>query len=341
MADRTPGAFAYFIDGQGVWFINENDSKLIIRSDPPEVEVSPGNVYPTTGSITVDEKTPLLANRPQVPTKAVTLTGIQPTLPTPRQVDPLKKAVTLAGQAPTLNHTVLPTADGLSITEQSVARWTGLWFESDKITVTQGVLKTPLVGAFNFASEKPDVASPPPGSSTRIPKKKSVTLAGAAPLAVVNHVTSPPTGLPQIPRRDASINIKANLVYVHPYEYPQRGQIGITGYAPDLIGEGQVGVIIEGPFNYGTIIRNENATTDVPKNYQIDDRTGFKVKVKKPLMEEYTGVLTRPESFDKRSEQEFLRSKPERHRGAMRPEPVGNERFVEDEYPDGVTQDDL
>jgi hypothetical protein len=332
MADRTPGKFAYFIDGKGVWFINENDSKLIIRSDAPTAEVSPGNVYPTTGSITVDEQTPLLPNRPEVPTKAVTLAGIRPTLPTPRQADPLKKAVTLAGQAPTLNHTVLPTPDSLNITEKTVARWTGLWFESDKITVTQGVLKTPLVGAFSLDSEKPDVSSPPPGSSTRIPKKKSVTLAGKAPLASLNHVIVPAVG---------GTVLQGRFAFTDDLIYPNKDTLGITGYAPDVIGKGQVGVIIEGPFEYGTFIRNKTATTDVPKNYQIDDRTGFKVKVKRPLVEEYTGVLTRPESLDKRSEQEFLRSKKEQRRGAMRPEPVGNERMIDEEYPNGVTPDDL
>jgi hypothetical protein len=42
-----------------------------------------------------------------------------------------------------------------------------------------------------------------------------------------------------------------------------------------------------------------------------------------------------------RSEQEFLRSKKEQRRGAMRPEPVGNERMIDEEYPNGVTPDDL
>ena len=92
----------------------------------------------------------------------------------------------------------------------------------------------------------------------------------------------------------------------------------------------------------GTPITNPWATTDVPVNYQIDDRTGFKIKVKHPMVREYTGHYVRPESLDKRSEQEFARSKrKERQKGPLRPEPVNNERFIEDEYPNGVDSEDL
>ncbi len=176
----------------------------------------------------------------------------------------------------------------------------------------------------------------------------SIGFAGYAPLALIqappNIVAAPSTGSLGFTGYESGLLVESGelatasmsltgqsltATQTHPI-YPFFDQLQITGYAPTIRID-----------NFGTMIHNLNAVTDVESNYQIDDRTGFKIKVKDPMMKEYTGHLVRPESLDIRSEQEYLRSKPERHRGPVRPEPVGSERWVEDEYPDGVDPDDL
>ena len=80
---------------------------------------------------------------------------------------------------------------------------------------------------------------------------------------------------------------------------PTLGSVALTGAAPvgqvddpTLTSLGSVAFTGAAPTprvaHSGLSITNPNATTNVPVNYQIDDRTGFKVKVKDPMVEEYT-----------------------------------------------------
>ena len=82
-----------------------------------------------------------------------------------------------------------------------------------------------------------------------------------------------------------------------------------------------------------TEITNTNATTDVPTNYEICERTGFRVKPG-TLVKEWDGVMVRPESYEPRHPQDFVRSRPEAQRGSVRPEQT--DQFIDDLYPSGV-----
>ncbi len=329
MAD--PGRFQYVLDGKAVGFINSDDNKIIIRSDAPTVEIDlSGVTYPTTGSLSLSGKTPKRIGFAAPGTASLSLAGTVPVFAQPITVS--LGTLAFSGKVPTLGASALPTTASITITEQTVERMTGLKLDAFAPTTVVAEVELPLVGSLSFASEKPDVSSSSATQITKVPKKKSVVLSGKAPLAAVSNVTLPTTD---------TLTIQGRLTNIYPVEFPSTGAAAMTGYVPDVIGEGQVGVIIEGPFEYGTFIRNTTATTDVPVNYQIDDRTGFKIKIKDPFVQDYTGAYTRPESADKRSEQEFLRSKSEHYKGPQRPEPVGDETYVEDLYPNGVSADDL
>jgi hypothetical protein len=68
-------------------------------------------------------------------------------------------------------------------------------------------------------------------------------------------------------------------------------------------------------------IQNANASEDTVSRYNIDMKSGFRVKPG-ALVEEYNGILTRPESFDIRHPQEFVRPLAEELTGPLRPEPT-------------------
>jgi hypothetical protein len=66
-------------------------------------------------------------------------------------------------------------------------------------------------------------------------------------------------------------------------------------------------------------IQNANATEDTVSRYNICQRTGFKVKPHQ-LVEEWSGALVRPDSFEFRSDQDFIRPLAESLVGPIRPE---------------------
>jgi hypothetical protein len=65
---------------------------------------------------------------------------------------------------------------------------------------------------------------------------------------------------------------------------------------------------------------NSNSETDSGGRYNICQRTGFKV-LPGELLQEWNGLLVRPESFEARHPQDFVRSKAERQTGPQNPEP--------------------
>lgn len=67
-------------------------------------------------------------------------------------------------------------------------------------------------------------------------------------------------------------------------------------------------------------ITNSTATEAPPNNYNVCMRSGFRVKPD-TLIEDAYGSLVRPESYDHRHLQEFIRPLAEEIRGPKRPEP--------------------
>ena len=83
---------------------------------------------------------------------------------------------------------------------------------------------------------------------------------------------------------------------------------------------------------------NSDATTNVPINFEICERSGFRVKPG-TLIKEWNGVMVRPELWEARHPQDFVRSKPDRLKGSVRPEQ--KDRFIEDLFPNDVQPSDL
>jgi hypothetical protein len=82
-----------------------------------------------------------------------------------------------------------------------------------------------------------------------------------------------------------------------------------------------------------------NPNADVfPSNYEICDRTGFKLERGK-LVAEWTGAKVRADSFEKRNIQDFVRGVGDELTGSERPEQ--DDRFIDEEYVGGVQAADL
>lgn len=86
--------------------------------------------------------------------------------------------------------------------------------------------------------------------------------------------------------------------------------------------------------NAGATIENTNATTDVPNNYEICQRSGFKVK-RGTLVKDAYGWWVHPKFADSRHPQEFVRSSQDDIHGSVAPEQ--DDTFIEDTYPNGVS----
>jgi hypothetical protein len=87
--------------------------------------------------------------------------------------------------------------------------------------------------------------------------------------------------------------------------------------------------------DFGAPITNANAV-DYPSNYEICDRTGFRV-LRGTLKKQWDGLMVRPESWEPRHPQDFVRARPEHSKGSPRPEQP--DTFLADTSP--VDPDDL
>jgi hypothetical protein len=84
-----------------------------------------------------------------------------------------------------------------------------------------------------------------------------------------------------------------------------------------------------------TDIENSNAV-EIPSNYEICDRTGFRVP-RGTLKREWNGLMVRPQSWEPRHPQDFVRATSDRQRGSPRPEQT--DTFIADD--DQVQVSDL
>jgi hypothetical protein len=106
------------------------------------------------------------------------------------------------------------------------------------------------------------------------------------------------------------------------------------GHAP--VGHEPVGHTPTGAVNAGTDIANTNAVYH-PSSYVVCQRTGFKLE-RDEILDEWNGALVRPESWERRSSQDFVRLRADKTRGSIRPEKT--DTFIA-AYPNGVNASDL
>ena len=111
----------------------------------------------------------------------------------------------------------------------------------------------------------------------------------------------------------------------------------IAGNDPQVVGF-PTAVKPEDTFgDYGALITNADATSDVPSNYVICDRSGFRVKPGE-LMKDGYGWMVRSRSWEPKHPQDFVRARAEKLEGSKRPEQT--DRFIGVDEPE-VTAADL
>ena len=307
-------------------FINSGDMRLILRGYAPTIVVEqPANqASPPAGSLSFGSDAPsVVGSWIGVPSGSLGLVG---------HSERWGVGLVLQGYAPTLGKTFIvePGAGSVGFTANSPLRAYGLVLQGNAPQIGESRSSNPLKGSMSFSGKVPQVSVSTSTNTTKAPETVDLTLTPRTPARVVNE---------NIAGAITSISFAgaAPTVRLSQLAKPGKATLSIVGKRPTLP-QNVVTVIIGEAGNQGTVIRNTNAVT-IPSNYLIDDRTGFKVKIKKGLSEQWDGVMTRSESYDSRHPQEFVRSRPERIEGPERPE--GSDRFIEDEYPDGVSQDDL
>jgi hypothetical protein len=357
MATRTPGKFSYFIDGQEVYFINSDDSRLRISTSEPEAVITAtGAVEPDTGSAEfagqpVERSTGLKLNgfapdvsqttplAPEPDTGAVSLDGFAPSIS--GIVFPDTGTLTIDGQkvnaaipsvalsfsttSPSTDLMISPTTRAVALAGQFVERLTGLKLDTSTVTLDWGIAATPTTRGVELAGIKPDVSNVAAGDHAPIPETGSVTIAETSPAPVHAHT---------ITSSIDALAFSSDAPNTDPVAYPATRIVDIREFAPTVEGdEGAPGVVIEGPFNYGTRIRNPNAEEDAGNRYNICSRTGYRAKPGELVKDAY-GELVRADSQDELHPADMPhKSRPERHKGPLRPSDIGAETFIDPDNP--------
>ncbi len=232
----------------------------------------------------------------------------------------------------TLTAFTIPVGTGsISYSGQTVIRAYGLQFLSDAISLKIDRFRDPNIGSISFSS---DVVTPlitiPASSHVVGPSHVALGFSGNVPVANLKRIIFPTIG-------SMSFSSSAPTIAVGKSLFIFRSAITVIQSDAPTVSIDYVG----GSPGDGTIIENLQAGPEA-SNYEICDRSGFKIKpFKDPLVEDPYGNLVRAESADPgRHPQERVKSTSEDYRtGALRPEPVGDETFLSDDDP--VSADDL
>lgn len=95
---------------------------------------------------------------------------------------------------------------------------------------------------------------------------------------------------------------------------------------------------VEGASNFTSTTLESDQEVGAEDNYLICDRTGFKLRIEDGVVEEWSGMKVRKQSWERRHPQDFIRSRAESRRNGS-PRPEQTDSFIADEYPNGVDAD--
>jgi hypothetical protein len=363
------GQSAAVIEEDPVYFINSDDSRLIIRSDAPQVSVDLGANHvrdPGTGSITIAEQTPSRG-------AGLLIQGYAPEVleGTVGVSEPDVRAVNLSTSTPTVLNEGLrePGTATLDIDEKQVnvakvrepAEDT-LNFSSDAPTITNAPTPEPSTATFALDGQSVErmtglkLESDAPSLIFGVaisPTTRALSLAGqdltianvgpgsTAPLTEVGSIaislsTPTPTMAVNIEPSTGALSLSGIAPNIDPISYMLTGSLDVLEFRPEPVSDvgGPIIIIKPGP-NRGTLIQNLNAIEDTLHRYNVCDRTGFKTRPDQ-LVTTWDGYKVRPDSWEQKHDQLEVRVQKETHRGALRPSDDGRESFIEDLYPDGV-----
>jgi hypothetical protein len=363
------GQSAAVIDENPVYFINSDDSRLIIRSDPPEANVDLGSNHarsPGTGSVAITEQTPSRAF-------GLLITGYAPDVleGTVGVAEPDTRALNFSSVKPISSNEGLrePATATLTIDEKNA----GVAYERE-----------PAKDALSFSSDEPIVKQAPTptiATATLTIAEQSVVRAfgliieSSAPSLTFGVLTTPTTRALSFSGQDLTIShieagdeaplvgigsaaiststgdtIQAHVIEpdtvalsfseqtpnTDPVAYMLTGSLDILEFRPDtVIDDGAPVIIIEPGPERGTSIENLTAGPDTLHRYNVCDRSGFKTRPN-ALVATWDGYKVRPDSWEQKHDQLEVRVQQETHRGALRPSDDGRESFIEDLYPDGI-----
>jgi len=297
---------------------------MFIEGQAPTVTSGAQQEAPTTGSMVISGQTP-----------SAEIDHI-------RAVD--TATMVIAGKQPTVNHLVSVGTGSLAISSDAV---------------TLGVTANPGTGSLSISGQTPSLLG------QFVPGTGSMVIASAAPSAEIDHIRAVSTGSlsidPQGTTRllnhiaspaTATITISSDVVTVavDQTELPSLADVVITGQpvtvviAGDftskpllgtmaLLGQSIAEVRIDA---WGTRVENDDATTDVPNQYEQCDLTGFR-QLPGSMKLTWNKYAVRKKSYDERHPATMQQSgHTDRWKGAQKPEQ--DDRFLEDNE---VTADDL
>jgi hypothetical protein len=318
---KSPSKGSLALAGQSV----ERATGLQLEGQPVTVDqTTEGIAAPGTGALTASPSSPVIAGIREPGTATLNIDESTPLAYEPIDSD----ALAISSDAPTLAFTtdVIGTA-ALDIDEQLTERWTGLKLQSDAVSLQFGIASPTLTKAVGITGHASQVINQPAGDTTRVPSTAALNIAESVP--TFGWSKTVPLG---------TLSFSGKVPNTDPVAYPARATLGVIGQdiqVPERTGI--PGVIIEGPFNYGTFIRNLDATFDEGK-YEVCSRSGFKQKVGRVGPDAYN-VEAREDSRDKFHPADIPhKTRRELHRGSPRPDDSGKELFIDPDNP--VSPDD-
>lgn len=113
-------------------------------------------------------------------------------------------------------------------------------------------------------------------------------------------------------------------------------ELQLTGITQNIVG--REALTLPPPTFDGDLTIQNLFSGEFPSSYEICDRTGFRGR-RGSLLEEWTGMMVREKSWERRNIQDFVRGVGDEAKGSPRPEQ--EDRYVYEDYPQGVTADDL
>jgi hypothetical protein len=275
----------------------------------------------------------LLGYAPSIPGTGITVEPLAGTLTftgeTPsaeidhfRAVDTV--SLVLTGEVPDLleNHIAVPFAERMILTGIAPSAeidhfktnaTASLVIASDVVTLNITLLRDPAAGALTLTGPAPSSVE----QSIRTPGSGSLTLAGITPVSTVTHPTAPSVGTLTLtgyaPILGIGVSVPAATLTATGLLPTTREPV----HAATLAFSSEASLI--NVANSGVDIANPDAD-ETPSNYEICDYTGFKVKAGELVQTGY-GFWTRPESYEGRHPQEFVRSRVDKMTGPQSPEP--------------------
>ena len=240
----------------------------------------------------------------------------------------------LVGLPPAIIPPPAPITGSFAFTGEVPTRGVGLLTTGQQPVVRIHEIVPAVIGAIQLSTLSPQILEKPPIKAA--PETTALSISSDAATLPIARPTSGSIALSGLAATIADLS----TVIIPPNRDKTGEEFGdiaptliTSSFAPTLSFE-----FVGGKPGDGTLILNPDATTDSLNRYNICSRTGYRMRPNTLIKDAY-GEFVRPESADTRHPQERVKSQPESQRGALRPEPIGDETFIDSDDP--VLAEDL